>query len=97
MSDTELANRGCPNPVCEYDRHHPKANFCILCGTLLFRRCDNCLVVNPRYAKFCQFCGANLEEVREELAASQAQPQGPAPLVPSEEPKPAEVEEKKES
>jgi len=92
MSESELISKNCPNPGCEFDKHHPKANFCILCGTLLFRRCDNCLVVNPRYAKFCQFCGANLDEVREELAA--AAPQAAAP-APAEEEKPAEEGEKK--
>jgi len=93
MSESELVSKSCPNPTCEFDKHHPKANFCILCGTLLFRRCDNCLVVNPRYAKFCQFCGANLDEVREELAA--APPPAAAP-APAEEEKPAPQEEKKE-
>ena len=99
MSESELLSKSCPNPGCEFDKHHPKANFCILCGTLLFRRCENCLVVNPRYAKFCQFCGANLDEVREELAAAAPQaaaPQAAAPAPEPQEEKPAEEGEKKD-
>ena len=69
MSDSELVTKACPNPTCEFDKHHLKANFCILCGTLLFRRCENCLDANPRYARFCQFCGSNLDEMREAQGA----------------------------
>lgn len=54
----------CPNPTCQFDKHTTRANFCILCGTLLYRRCDNCLDENPMYAHFCHYCGANLEELR---------------------------------
>jgi hypothetical protein len=96
MSDSELISKGCPNPTCEFDKHHPKANFCILCGTLLFRRCDNCLDVNPRYAKFCQYCGANLDEVREELSAAPRTPM-PEPQEREEEKPAAETEKKEES
>ena len=93
MSENELLNKSCPNPTCEFDKHHPKANFCILCGTLLFRRCESCLDVNPRYAKFCQHCGANLDELRE--ATPGAPPRTENPHL-AEEVKPAVQEEKKE-
>jgi len=56
--------RVCPNPECEYDKHAKDANFCILCGTLLYRRCDDCAVANPRYARFCFYCGTDLDELR---------------------------------
>ncbi len=93
MSDSELISKGCPNPGCEFDKHHPKANFCVLCGTLLFRRCENCLDINPRYANFCQFCGSNLDEVREAFGAQPA-PES-KPLV--QEPPAEEPEKKHES
>jgi predicted amidophosphoribosyltransferase len=54
----------CPNPECEYDKHTKDANFCILCGTLLYRRCDDCRVTNPKYARFCYYCGTPLDELR---------------------------------
>lgn len=54
----------CPNPGCEYDKHAKDANFCVLCGTLLYRRWDDCQVANPRYARFCFYCGTDLDEVR---------------------------------
>ena len=53
--------RTCPNPTCLFDKSTPRANFCILCGTLLYGRCDDCLDENPLYARFCHYCGANLE------------------------------------
>jgi hypothetical protein len=56
----------------------------------LFKRCDNCLDVNPRYAKFCQFCGSNLEEVRDTAAP----PPPDAAEPPAEQPR--EESEKKE-
>ena len=95
MSESELISKRCPNPTCEFDKHHPKANFCILCGTLLFRRCDNCFDLNPRYARFCQFCGSNLDEVREAAGES---PAAPAPEPPPQEPpqEPQQEPEKKE-
>ena len=74
MDDSLLkhAIRICPNPDCEYDKHEEGANFCILCGTLLYRRCDDCLKENPRYARFCYYCGTDLDELREQQAADQA-------------------------
>ncbi len=56
--------RTCPNSSCNFDYHAEGAHFCILCGTLLYHRCDNCLEVNPRYAKFCHRCGTSIEDVR---------------------------------
>jgi hypothetical protein len=105
MSESELTNRSCPNPICEFDKHHPKANFCILCGTLLFRRCDNCFDVNPRYAKFCQFCGSNLDELREAATGAPPPPEAgppragaPAPEPPAQAPQqePQQEPEKKD-
>lgn len=54
----------CPNTGCEYDHHLKGANFCTLCGTLLYQRCEDCLSVNPQYALFCYFCGTSLIELR---------------------------------
>ncbi|MFQ5964046.1 MAG: zinc ribbon domain-containing protein [Candidatus Scalinduaceae bacterium] len=54
----------CPNSNCEYDHHSKGANFCILCGTLLYQRCEDCLSANPQYAKFCYYCGTSLLELR---------------------------------
>ncbi len=65
--DLEHNNRSdinCPNTGCEYDHHLKGANFCILCGTLLYQRCEDCLSANPHYAKFCYFCGTSLSELR---------------------------------
>ncbi len=56
--------RVCPNGGCRYDKHEPGANFCILCGTLLFTHCADCLAHNPPYARFCQYCGSDLVELR---------------------------------
>lgn len=56
--------RICPNNNCSFDLHAEGANFCILCGTLLYQRCDDCSVVNPRYAKFCHRCGTSVEDLR---------------------------------
>lgn len=56
--------RICPNNNCNFDVHAKDANFCILCGTLLYKRCDDCLDVNPRYAKFCHCCGTCIEDLR---------------------------------
>ncbi|NOZ21181.1 MAG: hypothetical protein GXP25_08830 [Planctomycetes bacterium] len=67
----------CPNPDCQFDKSTPRANFCILCGTLLYARCDDCLAENPMYASFCHFCGANLEELREEQSHAPAPPPRP--------------------
>lgn len=64
----EELNRGndisCPNSSCEYDHHLKGANFCMLCGTLLYQRCEDCLSANPQYAKFCYYCGTSLLELR---------------------------------
>jgi len=64
----------CPNPDCQFDKNTPRANFCILCGTLLYARCEDCVAENPMYANFCHFCGANLQELREERAQVPAPP-----------------------
>lgn len=62
--ETENKIRICPNNNCNFDLHQKGSNFCILCGTLLYQRCDNCLEVNPRYAKFCHRCGTCVEDLR---------------------------------
>lgn len=83
----------CPNPACLFDKHAPRANFCILCGTLLYRRCDNCLDENPMYAKFCHYCGTNLDELRlEHPGTGDSAPKRQAPVfeAPADEDKPAE-------
>ncbi len=54
----------CPNSSCEYNHHMKGANFCMLCGTLLYQRCEDCLAANPKYAKFCHYCGTSLLELR---------------------------------
>ena len=36
----------------------------MLCGTLLYQRCEDCLATNPKYAKFCHYCGTSLLELR---------------------------------
>ncbi len=54
----------CPNSSCEYNHHMKGANFCMLCGTLLYQRCEDCLAANPKYAKFCYYCGTSLLELR---------------------------------
>lgn len=54
----------CPNSNCEFNHHLEGANFCMLCGSLLYQRCDDCLAVNPKYAKFCNYCGTSLQELR---------------------------------
>jgi predicted amidophosphoribosyltransferase len=54
----------CPNSSCEYDHHQKGANFCTLCGTLLYQRCEDCLSANPQYGKFCHYCGTSLLELR---------------------------------
>ncbi len=65
------AGRRCPNVQCQYDKHYPDANFCILCGTLLFTHCNDCLGNNAPYARFCHLCGADLDELRVERVASE--------------------------
>lgn len=60
---SERDDRVCPNVNCQYDNHIKGANFCVLCGTLLYHRCENCLDVNPRYARFCYYCGSSLLEI----------------------------------
>ena len=55
----------CPNPQCRYDKHEDGANFCLLCGTLLYTHCEDCLANNPQYARFCYYCGSDLDELRE--------------------------------
>lgn len=97
MADIEVEGRKCPNPSCEFDKHHPKANFCILCGTLLYRRCDNCIEVNPRYARFCQYCGTNLEEVRETASPQPRTTLYQEPVEEKTEDKEVEGEKKEES
>jgi len=70
----------CPNPACQFDRHDPEANFCLLCGTLLYERCENCLEINPMYAKYCYLCGTDLEELRlEGLGSEPAEQDATAP------------------
>ncbi len=54
----------CPNSDCRFDHHVEGANFCMLCGTLLYQRCGDCLSANPQYAKFCYYCGTSLLELR---------------------------------
>ncbi len=54
----------CPNSSCEFNHHLEGANFCMLCGTLLYKRCDDCLTSNPKYAMFCNYCGTSLQELR---------------------------------
>ena len=70
-SSDKASTKICPNEACKFDNSHEDANFCILCGTLLYRQCDNCLDVNPRYAKFCYYCGTNLEDLREEALSDE--------------------------
>ena len=62
-SYTEAECKICPNSHCQFDHHAKGANFCILCGTLLYYRCDDCASVNPKYAKFCFYCGSNIADV----------------------------------
>lgn len=57
----------CPNTDCRFDKHAQGANFCILCGTLLFTHCSDCLARAPQYAKFCQYCGSDLRELRDAM------------------------------
>ena len=63
-SDKLTNNVPCPNPDCRYDHHLEDSNFCMLCGTLLYQRCGDCLSSNPQYAKFCYYCGTSLLELR---------------------------------
>ena len=67
----EPGARCCPSMQCQYDKHEPDANFCILCGTLLFTHCEDCLGSSAPYARFCRLCGADLDELRAERAASE--------------------------
>ncbi len=60
----KISSTACPNSNCEYNHHLEGANFCMLCGTLLYQRCDDCLTSNPKYAKFCHYCGTSLQELR---------------------------------
>jgi len=60
---SEPNDRICPNSNCQYDHHVKDANFCILCGTLLYYRCEDCTLVNPRYARFCFYCGSNISDI----------------------------------
>lgn len=62
--DKEVSARICPNSNCQYDHHQKAANFCILCGTLLYQRCDDCLEENPKYAQFCFYCGTSLSDLK---------------------------------
>jgi len=39
----KISSTACPNSNCEYTHHLEGANFCMLCGTLLYQRCDDCL------------------------------------------------------
>jgi len=59
----------CPNADCRFDKHEQGANFCILCGTLLYTHCGNCLARAQQYAKFCQYCGSDLRELRDAIHA----------------------------
>jgi glutaredoxin-related protein len=59
-----ISSTACPNSNCEYNHQLEGANFCMLCGTLLYQRCDDCLSSNPKYAKFCHYCGTSLQELR---------------------------------
>ena len=59
------SNALCPNSECEYDHHLEGANFCLLCGTLLTKKCEDCLSSNPQYARTCYQCGTSLLELRE--------------------------------
>ncbi len=61
----------CPNPQCRYDKHADGANFCLLCGTLLYTHCEDCLANNPQYARFCYYCGSDLDELRENAQLDQ--------------------------
>ncbi len=61
---TEKDDRICPNINCQYDNHVKGANFCVLCGTLLYHRCESCVDVNPRYARFCYYCGSSMSEIK---------------------------------
>ena len=62
--ETATKTKTCPNGNCNFDLHVKGANFCILCGTLLYQRCDDCLEVNPKYARFCYCCGTSIEDLR---------------------------------
>ncbi len=64
LENNDSSDFTCPNSNCEYDHHLKGANFCILCGTLLYERCEDCLSANPQYAEFCYFCGTSLAELR---------------------------------
>ena len=59
-------SRCCPNAQCRFDKHEDDANFCVLCGTLLYALCEDCLATSPRYARFCHHCGQDLDELRRE-------------------------------
>ena len=37
----DMDERICPNTNCKYDNHAKGANFCILCGTLLYHGKEN--------------------------------------------------------
>ena len=58
-----METKTCPNSSCNFNFNVKNANFCILCGTLLYQRCDDCLNVNPKYAKFCHFCGTSIDDL----------------------------------
>ncbi|MDR4507256.1 MAG: zinc ribbon domain-containing protein [Candidatus Brocadiaceae bacterium] len=60
----EKNERICPNDNCQFDNHINGANFCVLCGTLLYYRCENCADVNPRYANFCFYCGSSISDMK---------------------------------
>ncbi len=55
-------DRVCPNTNCQYDHHIKGANFCCLCGTLLYHRCENCADVNAKYSRFCYYCGSSISD-----------------------------------
>ena len=74
-NDVPAGTKVCPNPGCQYDKHESGAHFCILCGTLLFTHCTDCLPNNPQYACFCRYCGADLAELRAERQSPEARSQ----------------------
>ena len=71
VSEGTDAAKTCPSAQCRYDKHEEGSHFCILCGTLLFTHCTDCLANNPPYAHFCHYCGSDLAELKAERAKEQ--------------------------
>ncbi len=59
------ASTTCPNDNCRFDYNSEDSLFCILCGIMLELKCSRCKD-NPKYAKYCQYCGADLHKSKSE-------------------------------